>query len=590
MGSFVHLRLASWQRSGFIAGVCVAALLAPSPSRAADPVEKLRAALRISPTSTDVKVTSHRKGEIDRAIKELKTISHRRRAFFLTEWSQYQELRDLEHKNIRLEIAAYRAGIGKDLEDAIFQAEKNQNDDNRLALAILIAEIAEADQRVDTGREGKFARGLTNVVVRLATAENDTVRQAALNALGKMTPTPKDAIPIIEQTLQKAQVGPRRLAAYALVDLAKNSHHHERAEELQLLKHIISTATEGLRDAGDGKPRADELVRGYCLQAIQESAQAVMDKFSAEQALFEENDGKKKPMAKELAIILEAYQAANPVLVRSLADPKVNVRLGALLALEQISTARSKITRFFEGPDPLEGIIKGDWKAIARLLKEENKEVRRSAIAFFEQLGPQAAPAEKVIAEALRDEDRFVKWTATRAIRNLAAEKVKVSSTAIYALAYNLLIDSDPDLSGAAAEAIEAIGPEAGEAVHALGIVIANGGADNRSWDAENRVKAMAALVSIGTPPDDAKGAERVRIVATAHAALPQLMSALSDLDVRIRREAAQTIGTLGRPADAQLRQRLLVALRKALSDSDSDVRGSASEAILILSAPPKEL
>ena len=589
MGSFVHLCLASWQRSGFIAGVCVAALFAPSPSRAADPVEKLRALLRISPTSADVKVTSQRKGEIDRAIKELKTISHRRRAFFLTEWSQYQELRDAEHKNIRLEIAGFRAGIGKDLEDAIIQAAKNQNDDNRLALAILIAEIADADQKIDAGREGKFARGLTNVVVKLAKAENDTVRQAALNALGKMTPWPKDAIPIIEQTLQKAQVGPRRLAAYALVDLAKNSHHHERAEELQLLKQIISTATEGLRDAGDGKPRADELVRGYCLQAIQESAQAVMDKFSAEQALFEENEAKKK-MSKAQAEILEAYQAANPVLVRSLADPKVNVRLGALQALEQIGTARSKITRFFEGPDPLEGIIKGDWKAIARLLKEENKEVRRSAIAFFEQLGPQAAPAEKVIAEALRDEDRFVKWTATRAIRNLAAEKVKISSTAIYALAYNLLIDSDPDLSGAAAEAIEAIGTEAAEAVHALGIVIANGGADNRSWDAENRVKAMAALVSIGTPPDDAKGADRAQIVAKAHAALPQLMSALSDLDVRIRREAAKTIGTLGRPADAQLRQRLLVALRKSLGDSDSDVRGSASEAILILSAPPKKL
>ena len=425
--------------------------------------------------------------------------------------------------------------------------------------------------------------------------KDDTILQAALNALGKITPDPEQAIPIIAKTLEKAKVGPRRLAAYALVDLVRNSPHHQPAEELQLLKDVINAAARGLRDAGDKAPGADELVRGYCLQALQESAQAVTGKFPAK---HEENEGKQK-MTKAQAEILEAYQAANPVLARSLADPNVKVRLAALQALEQISTARSKITRFFEGPDPLEGIIKGDWEVIARLLKEDNQEytkeenlsLRRGAIAFFEQLGSEAAPAEKQIADALRDEDRFVKWAATRTIRNLPAEQV--GSSAIYALAYNLLIDSDPDLSGAAAEAIEALGPRAQEAVHALGIVIANGGEGNRSWDAENRVKAMKALVSIGRPKEPKKGLteqEIDKIKAAPHKALPQVLSALSDPDVRIRREAAQTIETLGRPADVQLVQRLLVGLRKAMSDSDPEVRGSAAEAIVILSATRKKL
>ena len=586
MGPLMHVRLASWQRSGVIAGVCVAALLLPSLGRAADPVEKLRTALRISPTSMDVAVTADRTKKILASIAELKTISHRRRAYFLTEWSQYLDVEKnlgLEKNNaIRDEMDRYRTDIGKGLKNAIFQAAEIQDDDNQLALAILIAEIAEADQTIDTkARKGKFARGLTPVVAGLMKAKDDTIRQAALNALGKMTPEPKLAIPIIEATLKEAPVGPRRLAAYALVDLAKNSQHHQSAEELQLLRDVIRTAEKGLRDAGDKGPRADEPIRGYCLQAIQESARVVMDKFSSEQALLEENEAKKK-MSKEQAEILEAYQAANPVLVRSLADPKINVRLAALQALEQISTARSKITRSFEGPDPLEGILKGDWKAIARLLKEEDKDdtqedqvrLRRSAIAFFEQLGPQAEPAVEAIVHALRDEDRFVKWAATRTIRNLPPESV--GSQAIYALAYNLLIDGDHDLSGAAAEAIEALGTRAQEAVHALGIVIANGGADNRSWDAENRVKAMAALASIGG--------------TAAHKALPQLMSALSDPDVRIRREAAQRIGELGRPADAQLRERVLSELRKALGDGDQDVRTSVSEAILILSARRKQL
>ena len=383
-------------------------------------------------------------------------------------------------------------------------------------------------------------------------------------------------IPIIKANLQNVRVGPRLLAAYALVDLAKNSQHHQPLEEMQLLKEVINIAAHELRDAGDKGPRSDESIRGYCLQAIQESAQNVAAKFSTRQ---EDAEGKKK-MTPEQAEIMEAFQAANSALVRSLSDTKINVRLAALQTLEQISTARSRIRRSFDGPDPLEGIIQGEWKEIARLLKEENKDdapeeklrLRRAAIGVFEHVGPDAKAAVEAITHALRDEDRFVKWAATRTIRNLPPESV--GSQAVFALAYNLLIDGDPDLSGAAAEALEALGPRAQEAVHALGIVIANGGADNRSWDAENRVKALAALASIGG--------------TAAHKALPQVLSALGDPDVRVRREAAETIGNLGQPDNAQLVQRVLVDLRKALRDSDSVVRRSAADAIVILSATPK--
>ena len=105
------------------------------------------------------------------------------------------------------------------------------------------------------------------------------------------------------------------------------------------------------------------------------------------------------------------------------------------------------------------------------------------------------------------------------------------------------------------------------------GIVIRNVGAGGRGWDVENRVKAMKALVSIGVP--------------AGQAALPELLSALSDTEVRIRRAAAESIGQLaqhGPALDAELVKNLKSALQARLRDDDPEVRLNASEAILILS------
>src|SRR5205814_132378 len=110
--------------------------------------------------------------------------------------------------------------------------------------------------------------------------------------------------------------------------------------------------------------------------------------------------------------------------------------------------------------------------------------------------------------------------------------------------------------------------------VPALGIVILSNGGDNRSWDVENRIKAMKAVASIGAP--------------AGHKVLPELLSALGDTDVRVRREAAATIGQLGRPADADLAGRLIAALGRSLRDDDAEVRLNASEAILNL-APRRQ-
>jgi HEAT repeat protein len=58
------------------------------------------------------------------------------------------------------------------------------------------------------------------------------------------------------------------------------------------------------------------------------------------------------------------------------------------------------------------------------------------------------------------------------------------------------------------------------------------------------------------------------------------LIDVLTDTDVRIRREAAVTIGRFVRPSDP-LAERAMSALTRALGDDDAEVRLNAAEAIL---------
>ena len=101
--------------------------------------------------------------------------------------------------------------------------------------------------------------------------------------------------------------------------------------------------------------------------------------------------------------------------------------------------------------------------------------------------------------------------------------------------------------------------------------MVANGDENNRGSDAENRVAAMKALVSIGGN--------------LSQRAIPKIAGALADPDVRIRRAAAETLGGYGPAA-----KEAVPALRQALRDDDSEVRLNASEAILSIATPKKGL
>src|SRR5205823_1209753 len=99
-------------------------------------------------------------------------------------------------------IAAIRDGIGVALHDDIDKAAQVSDTEAQLAAAMLIAEIADTEFATDAKKlkesrktmslarkkgEMEFARSFESVVAGLAKSPELMVRQAALNALGKIT-------------------------------------------------------------------------------------------------------------------------------------------------------------------------------------------------------------------------------------------------------------------------------------------------------------------------------------------------------------------------------------------------------------------
>jgi hypothetical protein len=593
-------------RSGFQillrAGCCVAALLVPGLARASDTVHALRQALMIAvgDVEPDLEAAKQRYALVEAAVAKLKSnnsIGELRTAYFLDKWGQHIRLPGKVQP-----VLPFRAEIGKLLEGAIRAAAKNPNADVRLALTIQIAEMADSEASAELAPR-EFSRSLTDVVVTLTGDMNSiAVRQGALHALGKITPDPDAAFAVIKKTLQtEPKLGPRRLAAYAITDLAKNSRTQGREKLARIVELAFDTGAAALKDAPALEADPHDAVRGYVMQGLGDAAKALSD-FVAPQkkeALTEKNKAGNLVLMTDLKKTFQAIQAAQPQVAAALRpDRTINVRLTALLTMSHIGQARLNLAGKldednrdrprtvldrFEAPDPFERVLSRDakkpdagWQDFAKLLaRGEDVRLRRGGMELIELLRDGAAVAANDIATALGDDDLFVAWAAARTIRYLNPKDVRPDAMQALIAGLSEIFDDrplkdrssltrtrerDPNLSKAAIEAIERLGETAVAAGDALAGVLGNkaGG-----WDVETRVAAMKALVSIG------KAGQRA-----------VLIDVLTDTDVRIRREAAVTVGRFVRPSDP-LAERAMSALTRALGDDDAEVRLNAAEAIL---------
>jgi len=257
-----------------------------------------------------------------------------------------------------------------------------------------------------------------------------------------------------------------------------------------------------------------------------------------------------------------ALKDQGPALARLLGDPDAEVRALTRQVLVEMANLRSRWPRPAasaenETPDPLLQGIAAALAPLGRSLADPDVGARRAALDILESLGPASSPAAPILVKALEDPDRFVRWAATRTLGKIAPQ---MAETAVPGLV-RLLSDADLDLRLAATTTLERYGPAAREAVPALVRLV------YAQEAAEVRVAAIRVLIRIGQP----SGQEPIVALRTV----------LADPDERVRRMAAQGLGSYGPAA-----RMAVEALRQARSDSSPAVQKAAGDALLLILQP----
>ena len=245
-----------------------------------------------------------------------------------------------------------------------------------------------------------------------------------------------------------------------------------------------------------------------------------------------------------------------------------------LLEARQTRTARPSspiqtVAFRFQQPDvlPLPALVKdaGIQDTINTMienLKHADYRVRLAAVDTLETYGRLAEPAIPALVEALRDYNKFVRWSAARTLGRLNPRRADEVVPGLM----RLLDDrEDPSVRIAAAKALELYGEHAKKAVPLLARVINRG-------DKEYILAILTTIQGIGTD---------------AAPALPNVAWILSDRTQppSVRKEAANTLGRFGALAKDQL-----PVLRDVMNnDPDEEVRNAASLAVLAVDRPEKE-
>jgi HEAT repeat protein len=205
--------------------------------------------------------------------------------------------------------------------------------------------------------------------------------------------------------------------------------------------------------------------------------------------------------------------------------------------------------------------ISGTVSILIENLKDRDYRVRLAAADALESLGEAAVPAIPALVEALRDTNKFVRWSSARTLGQLNPRQEDIVVPGLM----RLLDDrEDRSVRIAAAKALEQYGEHAKAAVSLLAHVVNRG-------DKEYIIAILRTIQGVGTD---------------AAPALANVAWVLSDTSQppSVRIEAAQTLGRFGPLAKGQL-----PTLRDVMNnDSDEDVRNAASTAVLAVDRPEK--
>ncbi len=352
-------------------------------------------------------------------------------------------------------------------------------------------------------RMGPRAKGAFKHLQSALQNREASVRQRSAYAMQAILPDPKEAVPVLVESLKHEDDVIRRWAATFLGELGARAADPVVADALEPLVNAL-------------KKEAASDVRTHSIRALGEIVAHLREV--------------PKP-----AIEQDVVKA----LTARLTDINADVRHEATAALGKIGAARKGQGAIREAiPALLEALTKGrPFQAdaaialgqigqtaplVEALQKSKSEKVRAGVAHALEIIGPEASEEVPALVKALKDDDCHVRHQATLALGAIG----RLAATSVPDL-LPLLEDADPIVPPAVAYTLERFGPEADTAVGALGKALS-------STTPGLRQQAQAALVAIGP--------------AAVHV-LRELLKSKDDQTVILAAQALHRIGSKTRAA-----------------------------------------
>jgi HEAT repeat protein len=442
--------------------------------------------------------------------------------------------------------------------------------------------------------EGVASPAALNVLKEAVKDADPAVRRMGGAALAKVVEsrelneaTRKDVVETLRKALD-AQKKDKLFCGPIVVSLSTLIGNKDLSEDLQ--SAIIRTVGSGIDSVLVARQRTD------ILTTLKKLGPAAKDAADGVGRIV-----MNAPDNATLKLALEVLEAIGPRAVKALVAVVKNAQTDVTIRQIAASTAL-KIGP--EGPEAVPDLID-------ILQKEKTPELRKFAADSLAKIGPDAKDAVPALVKAVKDMDETVKDSAAKALG-------KIGKTAVPSL-IKALESKDEQERLTAAEALGLIGPDAAAAAEVLNKLAADDASNNvrqkatealdkigkspvptliaklKDPDATKRTSAVEALGGLGPKAKEAvvalraalmqekEAAIRAKIVIAlrdigteaARGALPELINALKDADLEVRKQAVATITGYGPDAEAAV-----PLLSEMLKDKDEGLRKDASDCL----------
>jgi HEAT repeat protein len=320
--------------------------------------------------------------------------------------------------NVREAAATALGKIGKESKVAIDKLIQVLSPECRVPLAARVAralgEIGCADHRVRTA--------LTSLWLLPMDDQNSRMQIAI--ALCKLKIDARGLLPHITKTLMTNQnMSLRKVAAEALAWCGKN--------EPDVVPALTSALSEEDEDMVRLAKAGLEQMRLTHEKAVQLCAKQLKDSLYAETALRKsgplavpaliealdmDDSSAREKASRTLGGMGEAAAAAIPALTKVLKDKHAQVRLAAAKSLWHVAKNADLVVPV------MADLLKGKWSAD---VAEERRRFLQSVIESLCRIGPPAKAAVPALREKAKDDNRLIRESAERALREIAPEPVK---------------------------------------------------------------------------------------------------------------------------------------------------------------------